>query len=512
MRRYIYIIVSVALLFIAVGCHKEGDEDSTYRSETIHFAGGEVTKAFLEQNGIEKTGTQVKVYDFLTGFDGTINGVTVTPSDRVKYVDEVIEYNESSTNKWPFLIVAHEYRWTRSGTHRFFGWLHKDRPFTPGLVPADEKTTESFFGSSPVLNESTLVMTTPSYTWTKNSPQYDFVFSKQAVLRNAASGDYSDVILPMKHLFTAVSITLENMSTSTAIEVTGLSTVYQGEDLLLHSGYATVDFSVNGELTPTYTLTGDAEHPLFDASAMSGITVGVGQKYDLLSGTNLTTSGSPTFYLTWPLTLGQVSPGPSGEDIFGDKYYLESEKILALSYSANGRPSETVRIPFPQKAWRAGTKMHMNIEFTDKAISIVAETLPWDYNEQEMSFNGESLVVPDGGKLVIEGMSSLQDNAKVYLTTENPELTCKLSISSLKGSTLVIKKIGADPAYFTLDPASLTITGGQLSFKIRGSSLPTGGVERTCKLSFSVELPDGREIDGDSEILGNDHNYIYSRQ
>lgn len=508
----------ISLLFSAYGCRKEGSDVNTYRDETIQFAGGDVetTKAFLEKDGIKKTGTQIKVYDFLTGFNGVINGNPVTPSDRVKYVDEVIEYNESSTNKWPFTLVDHQYRWTKSGTHRFFGWLHKDKPYTAGQN--DEKTTEDFFGTLPTLNESTLVMTTPTYSWTMNKPQYDFLYSKQSVVRNASAGDYSDVVLPMKHLFTAISLTLENLSTATDIEITGLSTLYDGRgDLFLHKGYAQIDFSANGELTPTYTLTGDELSPFFNAENMSYKTVHPKEKWDLLTGVKLTdytgaaTGNTQTFFMTWPLTQDQISPGPSGEDIFGDKYYYEYEKILALTYVANGR-AETVRVPFPQKPWKAGTKMHMNIEFTDKAISIVAETLPWDYNEHEMSFNGESLVVPDGGKLTIVSDTPIADNAKVHLTTEKPEITCKLQISSLKGATLIINKIGADPSYFTLDPTTLTITGNMMSFKVKASNLQTGGVERTCQLSFSVQLPDGREIDGDSEIMGNDHIYTFSRQ
>lgn len=502
MRRYLTYLVLASLLFVTLGCQKERGEDP-YRSETIKFEGGEVTKAFLEANGIHKTHTQVKVYDFLTGFDGEINDVTVVSTDTTKYVDDIIEYQET-TLKWPFTNIAHEYRWTKSGIHRFFGWLNKDQTYNNNAG----MTTHEFFGD-PSLNERKLVMTTPTYSWTKNSPQYDFLFSRQAVLRDAAGGDYSDVILPMKHLFTAISLTLENLSTETSIQIVDLNTLYNGEDRFLHKGYATVDFSQNGELTPTYVLTGDEEHPFFDATAMSGKTIAVGHKFDLLTGTDITSSGSETYFMTWPLTQEQISNYKI--DPFGEKYYDEEDKVLAMTYRVSGR-NETVRIPFPAKAWRAGTKMHMNIQFTDKAISIVAETLPWDFNEHQISFNGESLSVPDGGKLSIDGMTSLTDNAIIHLTSENPEITCKLQISSLQGATLVINKVGADPAFFTLDPASLTITGRQLMFKVKASDLPTGGIERTCQLSFSVVLPDGREIDGDSEILGNDHNYTFSRR
>ena len=511
MRRYLIYSALIPLFLLASGCSKDGDYEGGYASETIRFEGGEVTKAILEADGLHKTHTQVKVYDFLTGFDGTINGVTVSPSATVKYLDDVIEYQET-TLKWPFTNTTHEYRWTKSGTHRFFGWLHKDQTYNNNAG----MTTQDFFGD-PTLNESTLVMTTPDYYWTKNSPQYDFLYSKQAVVRNAATGDYSDVILPMKHMFTAVSLTFENMSTGTNIQITGLSTLYNGEDKFLHKGHAQVDFSANGELTPTYTLTGDETHPFFDASGMSGITVYPGEQYDLLkSGNNklknsngTATGNTQEFFMTWPLTQQQISNYKLNP--FGEKYYDEEDKILAVSYQIVGQNTvQTVRIPFPDKPWRAGTKTHMNIQFTDKAISMSAQTLPWDYNDHEISFNNESLVVPD--KLSIDGATNLGDNATLYLTPENPELTCKLYISSLQGATLVITKVGADPSFFTLDPPSITITGRQLSFKIKASDLNTGGVLRTCRLSFTVVLPDGREIEANTEILGSDHNYTFARQ
>lgn len=514
MRTYVYIIGMSLTLLTASACRKESYDPAVFRDQAIRFSGNRVTKGFLESDGLYKTGTQVKVFDFLTGFDGEVNGTTYTPSDQIKYIDDVVEFLGGS-NTWPYQTVSHEYRWTKSGTHRFFGWLNKDQAYNDdeGLTTAD------FFGSSPSLNENTLVMTTPTYSWTTASPQYDFVYAKSAVLRDASQNDYSDIELPMKHLFTAVSLTFENKSTGTPVQVTGLSTLYEGRDLFLHKGSATVDYSGNGEAIPSYSLSGDVENPFFSASNISGTTILSGEKYDILSGVKLNNAdgsavygASPSFYMTWPLTVSQISPGPSGEDVFGDKFYTDEDKVLAVTYQAGGLAPETIRVPFPGKPWLAGTRNHMNIEFTEKAISITAETLPWDYNEQTISFNDESVVVPDGGKISIDGMSNLSDNATIYLTTLTPEVTCKLHISSLKGSTLIITKVGADPSFFTLDPGTLTITGNQLSFKVKSSNLNTGGVERTCQLTFSVQLPDGREIDADSEIMANDHNYTFSRQ
>ena len=490
----------------------------------IHFSAVEVSdispssRGFLEADGLDVLGTRVKVYDFLSGFTGIVNGTSYSSSDHFVYIDDAVNYDGGAY--WPFTTATREYRWTRTGTHRFFGWLDFDKSYnnSAGL------STASFFGSSPTVDDDPesatfLTMTTPEYSFQTSSPQYDFVVSKNATVRTAASKDYSNVPLPMKHLFTAVSLCLMNASTSTNLQITDINTLYTEpgeaeEDIFLHKGYATMDYSSDADnITPVYHLQGDKTHPFFSASAISGTTIAPGQAYDLLTGTNVTSGSGESYFMTWPLTKDQIAPQDViGQDIFGDPIYDPHDAVLALTYRANGGAPETVRVKFPYRDWKAGTKMRFMIEFTDKSIQMVAEILPWDYNESSMNFNGESLVVPDGGKLSIETDESLQDNAKIHLTTANPEINCRVYISSLQGATLVIAKTGADPSYFTVEPSSMTITGNRLTFVVKPSSLPTGGIERTMNLSFSVSLPSGREIDGDSEILGNDHNYTFSRQ
>lgn len=512
-RRLIYIL---AISLAAVSCGKEKGS-SGLAPDGIRFSDAVVSKGFLEADGLDVNGTRTRVYDWLTGFTGNVNGTDYTSSDYIKYIDDLVVYDGGAF--WPFTTSGREYRWTRTGTHRFFGWLDYDKSYNnnAGL------STSDFFGSNPTLDDDPesatfLTMTTPTFCFQANSRQYDFVYSKNVHVRNAGSKDYSNVPLPMKHLFTAVSLCFTNASDLTNVQVTGLSTIYnengQDRDLFLHKGYATVDFSSDAaEINPVYHLEGDMAHPFFNANAMSGITVAPDQTYDLLTGINVSGGSGESYFMTWPLTKDQISPQDiTGTDIFGDPIYDPHDRVLALSYRANGGAEETVRVQFPYRDWKAGTRIHLTIEFTDKAIQMVSEVLPWDYSETAMDFNGESLTVPDGGKLSIEDMESLTDNAKVHLTTANPELTCKVFISSLQGATLVITKTGADPSYFLVEPESMTITGNQLSFVVKPSSLPTGGEERTMNLSFSVDLPSGREIDADSEILGNDHNYTFSRQ
>ncbi|MCR5326341.1 MAG: fimbrillin family protein [Bacteroidales bacterium] len=508
------LILILPILLAAASCGKDR-HGSAYADSEINFSGAPVTRAFLEADGLDVFGTQVKVYDWLTGFTGIIDGTSYVSSDYLKYVDDAVVYDSGAY--WPYTTASNEYRWTRTGTHRFFGWLILDKAYNSGVG----LSTYDFFGGNPTLDEDPtsptfLTMTTPVYSFQSSSPQYDFVYSKSATVRNAASKDYSYVQLPMKHMFTAVSLCFTNASTNTNVQITDLNTLYEGDDIFLHKGYATVDFSSDANnITPVYHLEGDTSHPFFNASAMSGITVVPDKTYDLLTGTDVTTAqgiSGETYYMTWPLTKDQISPQDILDyDIFGDPIYHPHDKILALTYRANGGAPETVRVQFPYRDWKAGTRMRCNIEFTDKSIQMIEEVLPWDYNEQTMDFNGESLVVPDGGKVSIENMESLQDNATLYLTTETPEITCKVFISSLKGATLVITMQG-DNEYFVVEPSTMTITGDRMYFVVKPSSVPTGGVERQITLSYSVDLPSGRELDGNSEIRGNDHNYVFSRR
>lgn len=502
------------LLLAAVSCREESRVSGLLDAE-IKLSGGQIsdTKGFLESGDLEVNLTRVKVYDALTGFNGAVNGTEYSSSNYYMYIDDVVTYNGGTY--WPYMTVGTSYRWTRTGVHRFFGYLDYDQSYDDG----EGFSTLNFFGSNPTLETDSsdpdfLTLTTPTYSFQSSSPQYDFVFSKNAVVRDAADNDHSTVVLPMKHMFTAVSLCFVNNSSSTNVQITDISTLYQGNDLFLHKGYATVDYSSNDtDIQPVYHLEGDTTRPFFSASAISGTTIVPGKKYDLITGQELIGNAPSAYRMTWPLTQEQISPDEiEGYDIFGDPIYRESNKILALSYRANGGAVETARVKFPSKAWRAGTKVQLVINFTDKSIEMVAQVLPWDFNQHEMNFNGESILMGQDGKVTVVDVETHGDNPTVHLTTAQPEVTCRMEVSSPTGATLVINKIGPDPAYFTVEPNTLTINGGVLRFVVKPSELATGGVERSIRLSFSVALPSGREIDGDSEIKGNDHDYTFSRQ
>lgn len=524
MKRIFKYIACLALSGI-VACQPE--TDPVFIDAAIHFSSGGVsTKDYLDSDDLLVNGTQVKVYDVLTGFDGDINGTSHSSSDTFVYLEDVVQYS-SGTAYWPYASGS-EYLWTREGVHRFFGWLELDKsyntsPYTQGL------RTNTFFGEDPELDtnpnsDTFLTMTTPEYSWTPESPQYDFLYSARATVRDSHDSRYSaheTIAMQMKHMFTAVALCFKNSSELSDVEITGLGSMYGEEDLFLHKGHATVDYSSSDNpIQPTYDLTGDPEHLFFSGAAMSGITIHPDEIYDIFTGTLISTdkgatyTSDPQFYMTWPLTADQSWPQlTTGEyDVYGNPIYDPRNKILALSYIANGQIEESTRVHFPYTAWVAGKRMLFTIDFTDKSIQIESQVLPWDLNVHNMNFDQDGVSSDGLSRLSIDGMDTLSDDATVYITPETPEYTCHVEIHSCAGATLIISKVGPDPSYFEVYPSAITLTNSPVTFVVRASDLHTGGVERKMNLSMTVELPNGREVDVNTELLSGGNNYTFSRR
>ena len=502
------------LVLLGVTSCQQGP-DLSFADAAIHFSSGGVsTKGYLGSDDLEVTGTRVKVYDAVSGFDGNVNGTSHTADQTFVYLEDEVAY-DSGTAYWPYVTPGTEYLWTREGIHRFFGYLSYDKSFNSGNGLA----TSTFFGSSPSLNPSTLVLTTPAISFTPNTAQYDFLYSGQAVVKDAADRDFSYIPLPLSHLFTAVSLSFNN-NADESVTITDLTTVYNDEDLFLHSGYATINYSTstNGEaIIPEYHLTGDKAHPFFTlASSPFPFIIAPGEKYDLLTGTELTGGmNTETYFLTWPLRKEQISPrNIIGTDVFGNPIYDPGDAILQLTYTMGDNPEViTARVQFPRHDWKAGYRVQTTIDISNKSIEAITETLPWDYTVHEMGFNTESVTLAAGGELhVTTGDPQAISGRVVHLTTAHPEADCRMEFSSLNGATLHVRKIGQDPAYFTVTPSTLSIPAGKaIHVYVTPSELPTGDVERTIQLSFSVELPSGREIECDSQLM-HDGLFTFSRK
>ena len=518
------LLILMPLLLAAVSCKEEVPETGLAEAAIRFSDEGVSTKGFLESATFRTLGTKVRVQDWLTGFTGNVNGTAVTASDYVQYLNDVVVYDGG--DYWPYETSGKEYRWTKTGAHHFFGWLEFDRSYSVGVY-AQGLGTSNFFGNpsldSDPTSDSFLTMTTPVYSWSPSSPQYDFLYSAKTTVRSASDAGYTNyqtVPMQMKHMFTAVGLCFKNSSELTSVKITGLGTMYGEQDLFPHKGYATVDYSsTDNPIQPTYYLEGDKDNPFFSGAAMSDITIQPGEVYDIFTGTRLSTdsgvtyTSNPQFYMTWPLTADQSWPQvTTGTDVYGNPIYDPRNKILALSYIANDEIEESTRVHFPSVAWEAGKKMLFVIDFTDKSIQVESQVLPWDLNVHTMNFDQDGVSSDGLSRLTIEGLDSLADDATVYITPETPEYTCHVEIHSCTGATLIISKVGPDPSFFEVDPSAITLTNSQITFVVRASDLHTGGVERKMNLSMTVELPNGREVDVNTELLSGGNNYTFSRR
>lgn len=144
------------------------------------------TKALVSASGLLSDGNQIKVYDIFKGTTST-----------AEYFNTVLT---SDGSKWG---TTDEYKWTRTGTHNFFGWFLKD-------ASGNNTDFASLFGSA---SYSDYTLSLPAIEMTASTPQFDFLYSDILVIKRGISNSEAGAIkLPMKHLFTAFSLGVKNNS------------------------------------------------------------------------------------------------------------------------------------------------------------------------------------------------------------------------------------------------------------------------------------------------------------
>ena len=238
-----FILPAACILALSAACSEKIDPVELADGEEIRFAVDQAdTKALIESGGLAVAGTQLRVFDILTGFSGTVNGHSPdATTGELTYIDNFIGYNGSA---WPFVnadgtaYTPAYYRWTKTGTHTFFGYLTKD--------PAGNafSGTVSMSGKVLSISQTELKPTT--------TPQFDFLYS-DIIERNAATGPYTAIPLSMKHLFTALAVDIVN---ETGAAITNLSVTFTN----MHPAQsATIDWGTplsadsNNKVYPTVT-------------------------------------------------------------------------------------------------------------------------------------------------------------------------------------------------------------------------------------------------------------------
>ena len=521
----IFCILSLATL-VLTACERKGQYDPSYADEYIHLDATEdsgYTKALLGRNDLTQNGTSFQTYDYVSNYTGSISGHT--NGEQFQYFSNSLTYKSDATPwTWLFGNVASptSYRWTRTGTHRFFGWMLADGHDASNL------NTSSFFSTySTNFNESTGVHTASlGSSITVDSPQYDFLYS-DIVNVAVADGIPDRVNLPMKHLFGAIGLSISNNSDLDVI-------VYEVSFRNFpNTNSVTLDYGdLSGNVSLNYpepTASGSAYLP---NKLSSPITLYnrhhatlADKTYDAITGTELTGDSDPSYYLAWPMLKSTLEPTGTTYDADGNPVYSASAPLIAIDCKVGAQARKTLTIKFPSISdspsfIAAGRKTNLALQFLNKQIGLSFTIKDWQFEKYPMSYESDAISATQlkftlntyiyGGTERFNGAN----HAVVKLTSSSTAgsyiATGSFKVFTPVNATLTVGLGGnADDFIVSLQSGdevfggteSITINpsrnGGKITLTIRPNGTPAHGSR--CFLHFGVRN-NGRDSSADSEI------------
>ncbi len=534
--RSIYRISGIIILSACIlSCRRTDPMEAVFAPEEIVLdaAPSAETKGFLNTGSLTVDGTQFQMFDYLSGYTGTLTdggGAQHSDGEEFQYFENTLTYKSGATPwQWLFGDVASpsHYRWTRTGTHHFYGWMLKDA--TAGTAPdsPSNRVSSSFFTTYTPGTK----MLTVGKSLTVDSPQYDFLYSDVVPVDVIADGIPQKVDMPMKHLFGAFGITISNNSTLDIIVYSVRLKNFPG------NGTATLDYDmINGVALSQPDPTSAGTYTYWDNKISSSFTLynrnhaQGGKVYDCLTGTEIPSGGQPQFRLCWPMSFNALEPTKVEDDEDGNPVYSASSPLIEVRYAEAGKADGTITFRFPKlegatQAITAGKKTQLNLNFADKQIILSYDILPWLYKDFPMAFEEDAIsatqlkfventfvsmpkVTDDSGKHDViqltasstEGPYTAKGTFKVY-TPVNAQLLVTLSGN---GEDFVVT---LDSGNSTGGTQSITIDphrdGALITLRIKPKGTPKSGSK--CYLHFGI-LNNGRDSDADTEI--NRDNYM----
>ena len=385
MKRWLsYLFLGLAVV-AASSCQENNPEEE--QLSDIRIQVGDIsTKGLLNSGGLAVNGTQIKIYDYVSEFEGEImhNGNVLSPGTdgTIKYINDVIGYNSDETPSWNY-VSGYSYPWTRTGTHHFFGWTLKDGNNL-------NLTATNLFGTDqPAFDEETKILSIPSITMTASSTtQLDFCYSD--VVQRASS--YRDPVeLPFHHLFTGLALAIENVSED-VITITSITT--KG---FANSKSASLDFSGSGTPVPTYTRT-SAPSNLIPTNVWPK-TMAKNQGFDLWTG-NAYDKTAPNYIVMWPQDYdvdicGNGVNTPAGLVV---EYTIagveENGNPVQFTSTINLKDSENITSSF----LAAGHKYLLLLQFEGKNFVLKhVEVDPWDWVEDNYDYAASTISANSNG-------------------------------------------------------------------------------------------------------------------
>ena len=521
--RSLAIGLTVCLLALLQGCTRVETLDPTdplekEPAEDIVFAPSILsTKALINSNNLSENGTQIKVYDFISGFDGQINGSPVTSSQTVKYFTNKIAFDSQTTTYWPYCDPATTYPWTKSGVHSFFGWLAADGNYIPSM-----DITQLFGNGQPYFDESTRVPSIPTTTMGPSqdmvvsgyTPQFDFSYSDVVSIDAATRVPGSVVPMQLKHLFSAFKLTVMNTS--------GNSVVIKSVTLtgMKNRRSATIDFKTATPTVQNANLS-SVDVPLYTYS-------GEDYGYEFVNqDAKIENILMQNFLLMWPQTYAELSDATtpaSLEIVYKVRTIREvnNETVISDSDELTAHVVLNKQNFFKTNStgMDAGVKYEFTLQFKKSSLDIYTRVLPWEYEEYDWDYSNRSISARSGtfkdgvlafyrynpttGLYTVEPTTDEWSAKTMRFTTRNEVLQGRFYIEAPTSGRWQVTAYPMSVAqYFVIEPTSgdidVNTENGKAEFTV--SVNPDISPSSTQTLFFNVAIFfNGEWHDADSEF------------
>lgn len=488
----------------------------------INIRGGVSTRTFFGSTNFNDTSNRAKILDFIT-LPGQNENSTPYIDDEL-YSHKIGHEVEGVASDWNWSLSGNTYFWTNTGSHRFISWLTYDA--------ALDLTTNSFFGSAPVLDTPThKVLSIPSKTFNADTPQFDFIYSDASVRSmDDEFKNYSSVLLAYKHLFTAFSIGIRNW-TPTPVVIKS----FQLKNMPDTKSGVTVTYKTaqeGGSVSNAIDVTGTSGNTgnLFFSKNDYNTTLNNGQAIvDLFNSSNTYV----TNYMMWPLRSEEIYDANSTTDENGRIVASADAPQMVITYNISGTDI-TRNIPFPEMAWEAGKKYHFELQFVQKEIRLQFETLPWDYVAFDLTYGEDAI---QGEELSFDDQTCYLESDSLRVTYNGTNILASFAITSPINSTWIISMKG-DVDYFRLrfhenssyyrafysedDPnptvqtlsgvTRADIEGGRVWFEIVPLTSLSRSIDQKIVLDFMVRSSAGRMVDANSEFNPDSYKIILPKE
>lgn len=532
MKNFKYILAAAAIVVAGQACSNKdlSEAEHVIRISSGFAAGGGPSKALLESDDLLSIDTKVKVYALATDSESAavdIQGYTKNGTQDIvgntKLNDgQILGFYGAGTGTagWQFDNGGEFYKWNNEHDYRFFGWLDTDGSSNLDPGTSSKLNATGFFGNG--FSYSDGVLTVPAKTMGLVENNLDFAYS-DVILRKRGNADYSDVTLPLHHIFASFSISARNYTKEPVyIEAVLIHGLRDGKS-------ASIDFT--GDNTAVTYSDGSVMAAINLVSSQIALTA-AGDAGDSKKNIAFGASNTRKSFLVWPQTLAELTPAPYS----GDWNPGENEPYIEVRYrqSSSTATPMTAKLPIPHdtdltpeelNGWAGGTHRAMELSFSNKKVILNVYADDWNEDKPTISYDGA--VMATRTLRIAKGYENncvvAADSTTVYFKAGYP-IVLEFTIDQPQNATWLVSKKG-DFDVFEIDnfnSADATVGDGDDSAEGLIDGKPSRiaiipritelqKAEYSTELSFYVRLNSGEMINADANLFNKagdtqDHN------